>query len=115
MQKNFQKTLNDKVELSGIGLHNGIKVNLRLLPAPEDHGIVFKRIDIDSNKIEANYQNVSAPVLCTKIKNKEGATVSTVEHLMAAFYGEEIDNVLVEIDAPEIPIMDGSANEFVEP
>ncbi len=114
MQKNFQKTLNDKVELSGIGLHNGIKVNLRLLPAPEDHGIVFKRIDIDSNKIEANYQNVSAPVLCTKIKNKEGATVSTVEHLMAAFYGEEIDNVLVEIDAPEIPIMDGSANEFVE-
>jgi len=114
VQKNFQKTLNDKVELSGIGLHNGIKVNLRLLPAPEDHGIVFKRIDIDSNKIEANYQNVSAPVLCTKIKNKEGATVSTVEHLMAAFYGEEIDNVLVEIDAPEIPIMDGSANEFVE-
>lgn len=114
MQKNFQKTLNDKVELSGIGLHNGIKVNLRLLPAPEDHGIVFKRVDIDSNKIEANYQNVSAPVLCTKIKNKEGATVSTVEHLMAAFYGEEIDNVLVEIDAPEIPIMDGSANEFVE-
>ncbi len=114
MQKNFQKTLNEKVELNGVGLHNGIKVNLRLLPAPKDHGIVFKRTDLDGNKIEANYQNVSSPVLCTKIKNKEGATVSTVEHLMAAFYGEEIDNVLVEIDAPEIPIMDGSANEFVE-
>jgi len=114
VQKNFQKTLNEKVELNGVGLHNGIKVNLRLLPAPKDHGIVFKRTDLDGNKIEANYQNVSSPVLCTKIKNKEGATVSTVEHLMAAFYGEEIDNVLVEIDAPEIPIMDGSANEFVE-
>ena len=64
--------------------------------------------------IEANYQNVVEPILCTKIKNNNGTTVSTVEHLMAAFYGEGIDNALVEIDAPEVPILDGSASEFVE-
>ena len=66
------------------------------------------------NIIEASYKNVSSTILCTKIQNSYGVSVSTIEHLMAAFYGEGIDNVLVEIDAPEIPIMDGSAFDFVE-
>ena len=66
------------------------------------------------NLIEASYKNVNSPVLCTKIKNSFGVSVSTIEHLMAAFYGEGVDNAIVEIDAPEVPIMDGSAFDFVE-
>jgi len=114
--KNFnQKTLNKTINLSGVGLHNGINVNMNIKPAIENHGIKFKRIDLERNNIiEANYKNVNEPVLCTKIKNSHGVTISTVEHLMAAFYGEGVDNALVEIDAAEIPIMDGSAAEFVE-
>ena len=113
---NLQKTIADVIEFEGVGLHNGIKANLRLIPADKNSGIIFKRTDVDSSKniIEANYKNVVEPILCTKIRNKHGATVSTVEHLMAAFFGEGIDNALVEIDAPEVPILDGSANEFVE-
>ena len=84
-------------------------------PDEVNAGIRFKRTDVDSDKniIEASYKNVSSPILCTKIKNSYGVSVSTIEHLMAAFYGEGIDNVLVEIDAPEVPIMDGSAFDFV--
>ena len=116
MAKNLQKTLKEPIEFEGIGLHNGIKVNLCLKPAEVNTGIKFKRIDVDSDKniIEANYKNVSSPILCTKIKNSYGVSVSTIEHLMAAFYLEGIDNALVEIDAPEVPIMDGSAFDFVE-
>ncbi len=115
MFKNYQKTINDKITFKGIGLHNGQPVNLVVKPAKENFGIKFCRVDIEKdNLIDANYQNVVEPVLCTKIKNKQGATVSTVEHLMAAFFGEGIDNALVEIDSPEVPILDGSANEFVE-
>ena len=115
MVKNSQKTIKEDIELEGVGLHNGIKVNLCLKPAEVNSGIVFKRTDVDFGKniIEANFKNVSSAVLCTKIKNSYGITVSTIEHLMAAFYGEGIDNVLVEIDAPEVPIMDGSAFDFV--
>ena len=111
----LQKTIKDCIEFEGVGLHNGIKVNLSLKPAEANSGIKFKRTDVDSAKniIEASYKNVSSPVLCTKIKNSYGVSVSTIEHLMAAFYGEGIDNVLVEIDAPEVPIMDGSAFDFV--
>ena len=112
---NNQKTINDIIELNGVGLHNGINANLKIKPAIEDHGIKFCRTDVGKeNLIEANYQNVVEPILCTKIKNKSGTTVSTVEHLMAAFFGEGIDNALVEIDASEVPILDGSASEFVE-
>ncbi len=116
MPSNKQKTIKDNVELEGIGLHNGIKVKLSLKPAPANSGIKFKRIDVDNGKniIEANYNNVNSPVLCTKIQNSEGVSISTIEHLMAAFYGEGIDNVLVEVNASEIPIMDGSAFDFVE-
>ena len=116
MHVNSQKTVKDSIEFEGVGLHNGIKVNLSLHPAEANSGILFKRIDVNNlnNIIEANYKNVSSSALCTKIKNSYGVSVSTIEHLMAAFYGEGIDNVLVEVDAPEIPIMDGSAFDFVE-
>ena len=112
---NLQKTIKEPIEFEGVGLHCGIKVNLCLKPAEVNSGINFKRTDVDSGRsiIKASYKNVSSQVLCTKIKNSYGVTVSTIEHLMAAFYGEEIDNVLVEIDAPEVPIMDGSAFDFV--
>ena len=111
----LQKTIKEPIELEGTGLHNGKKVNLCLKPAKVNSGIKFKRTDIDLGKniIEASFKNVSSPILCTKIKNSYGVSVSTIEHLMAAFYGEGIDNVLVEIDAPEVPIMDGSAFDFV--
>ena len=116
MAMNLQKTINNSIELEGVGLHNGIKVNICLKPADVNSGIKFKRTDVGSTKsvIEANYKNVSSSILCTKIKNSHGISVSTVEHLMAAFYGEGIDNVIVEIDSPEVPIMDGSAFDFVE-
>ena len=104
MYKNPQKTIKEPIEFEGVGLHNGIKVNLCLKPAEANSGVKFKRTDIDSSKniIEASYKNVSSSALCTKIENSQGVSVSTIEHLMAAFYGEEIDNVIVEIDAPEI-------------
>ena len=115
MSKIYQQTLNNKIELSGIGLHSGLNVNLTIKPAEENFGIKFCRVDTDKeNLIEANYANVIEPVLCTKIKNQKGTTVSTVEHLMAAFFGEGVDNALVEINSSEVPILDGSANEFVE-
>ena len=110
-----QRTINEEIKLSGVGLHNGLNANLIVKPASENFGIKFCRIDIDKNNlIDANYQNVIEPVLCTKIRNNNGITVSTVEHLMAAFFGEGIDNALVEIDSSEVPILDGSAIEFVE-
>ncbi len=115
MSKFNQKTINDKIELAGVGLHNGADVNLIIKPGEPNSGINFKRIDIDGdNTVNANFKNVVEPILCTKLKNESGITVSTVEHLMAAFYGEGIDNALVEVDASEIPIMDGSAIEFVD-
>jgi len=112
----MQKTLNEPIEFKGVGLHNGVEVNLCIKPAEVNSGIKFKRTDIEEGKniIEASYENVSSPVLCTKIKNSFGVTVSTIEHLMAAFYGEGVDNALIEINASEVPIMDGSAFDFVE-
>ena len=110
-----QKTINNPIRLSGVGLHNGIKAELVIKPADENFGIKFCRVDIDKNDlIPANFSNVIEPILCTKIATKNGISVSTVEHLMAAFYGEGIDNALVEVNASEIPILDGSASDFVE-
>ena len=115
MSSHTQKTIKNIINFYGVGLHNGIKANLKVIPADENFGIKFCRTDIDKKDlIDANYQNVVEPILCTKIKNKNGITVSTVEHLMAAFFGEGVDNALVEIDASEVPILDGSASEFVE-
>ena len=112
----MQQTLKSSTQVEGVGLHTGVKVNLFIKPADANTGIIFKRTDVESfeSVIEANYKNVSSAVLCTKIENSHGVSVSTVEHLLAAFYGEGIDNALVEIDGPEVPIMDGSAFDFVE-
>ena len=116
MLTRLQKTLENPIQLKGVGLHTGLKVNLCMKPAEVNSGIMFKRTDVDKfqNIIVANYKNVNSAILCTKIANSHGVSVSTIEHLMAAFYLEGIDNVLVEIDAPEVPIMDGSAFDFVE-
>ena len=116
MLQDFQKTIKEPIQLEGVGLHNGIKVKLSLKPAEANSGIIFRRTDVDDYKsiIEASYKNVSSTTLCTKIKNSHGVSISTIEHLMASFYGEGIDNVLIEINAPEVPIMDGSAFDFVE-
>lgn len=109
----FQKTLRDKVVFSGIGLHSGKDVNMTLRPAEAGTGIVFHRIDLaPSVSIEARACNVVNTRLSTTI-GKSGATVSTIEHLMAALTGCGIDNAHVDIDGPEVPIMDGSAAPFV--
>ena len=115
MASHLQKTLEEIIEFKGVGLHSGVDVNLCLKPAEPNSGIRFRRTDVDSDKniIEANYKNVISPILCTKIQNSYGVSVSTIEHLMAAFYLEGVDNALVELDAPEVPIMDGSAFDFV--
>ena len=112
----LQKTIKDTIELEGVGLHNGIKAKLCIKPSEANTGIKFIRTDINTDEsiIEANYKNVISPILCTKIQNSFGISVSTIEHLMAAFYGEGIDNVIVEIDSTEVPIMDGSSFDFVE-
>ena len=110
-----QKTLNTEVSFSGIGLHSGKDVNVTLVPANSNSGIIFKRTDLQkNNEIIANFKNVSSAKLCTKIENDFGASVSTVEHLMAAFYICGIDNLVVNLDGPEVPIMDGSAKDFVK-
>ncbi len=115
MLSSNQKTINKSIELTGVGLHNGVNAKLVIKPAEENFGINFCRVDIDKNDlIRANFKNVIEPILCTKIANKNGIAVSTVEHLMAAFFGEGIDNALVEINASEVPILDGSASEFVD-
>ncbi len=115
MQRTKQKTLERKVSCVGVGLHSGQNVKLSLNPAPVNHGIVFKRTDITGfdNLIPAQYDKVTKTQLGTTIANDEGTIISTVEHLMAALWGCGIDNTLVEVDGPEIPIMDGSSEPFV--
>ena len=115
MQKIYQTSLNDCISFEGIGLHSGKTSKIKILPGIEDQGIIFKRIDLkENNTVKANYKNVSSAKLCTTLKNKHGVKVSTVEHLLAALYIAEIDNAIVEIDNEEIPIMDGSAKDFLD-
>jgi UDP-3-O-[3-hydroxymyristoyl] N-acetylglucosamine deacetylase len=110
----MQHTLNDTVVFSGKGLHNGEPVIMVVRPAPIDHGIVFVRTDIENhNKINALWDNVEISQLCTLLKNENDVSVGTIEHLMASFAGMGIDNALVELNASEVPIMDGSAIMFV--
>ena len=109
-----QKTLSKKISLSGIGIHTGTKVNINILPGNPNSGIIFKRIDLQKNNLVfANYSNVVDTTLCTTISNEYGTKVSTIEHLMGAFYGIGIDNALIEIDSQEVPILDGSAKIFI--
>ena len=110
-----QKTIAKKIFVSGIGVHTGDKVNLNILPSSPNSGIIFKRTDLKKNNIVIpNFVNVSDATLCTTISNEFGVKVSTIEHLMGAFYGLGIDNAIVEIDSQELPILDGSAKNFVK-
>ena len=110
-----QRTVNKKISFSGVGLHTGKNVNLDLLPSPPNTGIIFKRIDIEKNNIVIpSFENVIDTTLCTTLSNENGIKISTVEHLMGALYGLGIDNLVVELNAQELPILDGSAKLFVE-
>jgi len=110
-----QSTVANKISLSGIGIHTGKMVKINILPNSPNSGIIFKRTDLKKNNIVVpNFENVSNATLCTTISNTFGVKISTIEHLMAAFYGLGIDNVMVETDSQEIPILDGSAKEFVD-
>ncbi len=114
MLKIYQNTLDKSVKFKGIGLHSGKKVEINVTPSDETQGIYFKRVDIESNNIiKADYRNVSSAKLCTTLKNEFGIKVSTVEHLLAALYICEIDNAIIEINNEEVPIMDGSAKDFI--
>jgi UDP-3-O-[3-hydroxymyristoyl] N-acetylglucosamine deacetylase len=108
-----QKTLKSAIHCRGVGLHSGAKVAMRLCPAETGTGIVFRRTDRAGAEIMATWRNVVDSSLCTTIGNHEGVRVATIEHLMAALAGAEIDNAVVEIDGPEIPVMDGSAAPFL--
>ena len=111
----FQKTILNEVIFKGIGLHSGLNAEVKIIPAAENYGIVFKRTDLDKNNtIKSNFKNVSSAKLCTTLQNDSNVTVSTVEHLLAALYITGVDNALSEINNSEVPIMDGSSKEFVE-
>ena len=110
-----QKTIKNSISFSGVGLHTGVDVNVLIKPAKPDTGIIFKRVDLNTNNIVyPNYLNVCNTSLNTTISNEFGVKVSTVEHLMGALFGLGIDNVLIELDNEEVPILDGSAKEFIE-
>ncbi len=110
-----QKTINNNVFFSGVALHSGVNVNVCIKEAKPNFGIVFKRIDIKNNNlIYPNFSNVTNTSLNTTIENEYGVKISTIEHLMGALFGLGIDNALIEIDNEEVPILDGSAKEFIE-
>ena len=114
MLKIYQQTIKDPITLKGVGLHSGKESKVKLIPS-DSKGIVFKRTDLKKNNIiPANYKNVTSTRLCTTLENEFGTKVSTVEHLLAALYISEIDNLIIEVNAEEIPIMDGSAKEFLD-
>ncbi len=109
-----QRTLRQAISCTGTGLHSGAKLNLTFAPAPIDHGIVFLRSDVarDAAAIPARWDHVVDTKMCTTLGNSAGTTIGTVEHVMAALAGYNIDNCLVSVDGPELPIMDGSAEPF---
>ena len=110
-----QKSLKKSINLSGVGLHSGKTVNIKLIPQSPNTGIYFKRTDLKNNNIiYPSVFNVSSASYCTKVSNEFGVSVSTIEHLMAALYGKGVDNLLIEIDSEEVPILDGSSKNFVE-
>ena len=114
MLKIYQNTLRNPVNFSGIGLHSGQMTKITILPSESDKGIIFIRKDLKNNNVvEAKYDNVTSTKLCTTLENKHGVKISTVEHLLAALYIAEIDNAVIELNNEEVPIMDGSAKEFL--
>ena len=115
VERAFQQTLAEKITCTGIGVHSGDKVTMHLLPAEANTGIVFIRTDLlnGARRIEARWDNVVDTRMCTVIANKAGSRVATIEHLMAALSAYGIDNVVIEIDGAEVPVMDGSSDAFV--
>ena len=110
-----QKTIKEKFSFNGIALHNGLNVNVCIKPANPNFGIVFKRVDLKTNNlVYPNFMNVTNTSLNTTVENEFGVKISTIEHLMGALFGLGIDNALIEIDNEEVPILDGSAKEFIQ-
>ena len=110
-----QKTIKNNISFSGVALHSGLDVNICIKPAEPNFGIVFKRVDFNKNNlVYPNFMNVTNTSLNTTIENEFGIKVSTIEHLMGALFGLGIDNALIEIDNEEVPILDGSAKNFIE-
>ena len=114
----WQTTIKKKISTSGIGLHKGDIINLTLKPSKPNSGITFIRTDIEGDlakrSILANYKNVSDTNMCTTIKNETDCKISTIEHLMAALSGSGVDNIVIEVNGPEVPIMDGSSKQFID-
>ncbi|MCE7887254.1 MAG: UDP-3-O-acyl-N-acetylglucosamine deacetylase [Alphaproteobacteria bacterium PRO2] len=111
----MQHTIQKEIAATGTGLHSGAAINIALKPAPAGHGIVFVRTDLPgNNRIPALWNNVTDTRLCTVIANESGASVGTIEHLMAALRGCAVDNILIELNGPEVPAMDGSSKPFVD-
>lgn len=112
----MQTTIASAATFNGVGLHSGKPVRMTVRPAPAEHGIVFLRTDISgaSPRVPALWSMVTPSQLCTLIENADGVTVSTIEHIMAALVGAGVHNALIEIDGPEVPILDGSAAPFVK-
>ena len=110
-----QKTIKNNVSFNGVALHSGVDVNICIKPAEPNLGIVFKRVDLKNNNlVYPNFMNVTNTSLNTTIENEYGVKVATIEHLMGALFGLGIDNAIIEIDNEEVPILDGSAKEFIE-
>jgi UDP-3-O-[3-hydroxymyristoyl] N-acetylglucosamine deacetylase len=109
----YQTTIERPVSTKGVGLHTAVKSHLRLVPAPADTGIVFRRVDLDNFEIEAHVRNVARVSYATSLM-KKGVLLSTTEHVLAALYSCGVDNVYIELDALELPILDGSAQPFIE-
>ena len=111
----YQNTINSAIYFNGVGIHSGKAVNMTLFPADDDFGIVFKRTDLDKNNyIKVTPENIDFSKYCSKLKNKHGVYVSTVEHLLATLHAFDINNILIEINSPELPAMDGSSLEFTK-
>jgi len=110
-----QKTINNSISCNSVGLHSGENICMQIFPAPVNTGIIFRRIDLEfgKNEIKANFKNVTKTNLGTSITNEFGASISTIEHLMAAIWSCGIDNLIIEVDNAEVPIMDGSSEPFV--
>src|ERR1700683_3793956 len=109
----YQTTIDKPVSTKGVGLHTAVKSHLKLVPAPANTGIVFRRVDLDNFEIEAHGRNVARVSYATSLM-KKGVLLSTTEHLLAALYACGVDNVYLDIDAIEVPILDGSSQPFIE-
>src|ERR1700685_1907219 len=109
----YQLTIQRPVATEGVGLHTAVRSRVRFVPAPADTGIVFRRVDLDNFEIEAHVRNVARVSYATSLM-KQGVLLSTTEHLLAALYSCGVDNVFIEIDNLEVPILDGSAQPFIQ-